>query len=82
MAEFLVQKEPDDLLKAFMCDDNPLDNFLGLVDLRNHQKEDNLRSAKYTERVETVKKLLELLGYESCVVKAKLDEDTLEENWG
>jgi hypothetical protein len=62
---YLVQKELDpDLLLEFLYDNNPLDNFVGLVDIRNHQKEDNLRSAKFVERVAVVKKLIEGLGFE------------------
>ena len=45
---YLVQTELDpELLVEFMYDENPLDNFLALVDIRNHKKEDNFRSARF-----------------------------------
>ena len=38
---YLVQEELEpDLLKRFMFDNNPLDHFIALVDINNHQKED------------------------------------------
>ncbi len=64
-----------------MCDENSLNNCLGLVDIRNRQKEASPRSATFIERLETVIKLLELLGYELRADKVKLDKHTLEENW-
>ena len=37
-------------LKEFIYDNNPLNNFLSLIDIRNHRREDNLRSAKHLEK--------------------------------
>jgi hypothetical protein len=74
---YLVQKELDpDLLKEFLYDNNPLDNFLSLIDIRNHDRRDNLRSAKHVERTEMVKKLLNGLGFASAVDKNRIDRDT------
>ena len=45
---YLAQKEPDPkVLDKFMSGNNPLNHFLSLVDMRNHHKEDNLKSAKF-----------------------------------
>ena len=36
---YLVQKEPEpELLLEFLYDNNPLNNFVSLVDIRNHKK--------------------------------------------
>jgi hypothetical protein len=79
---YLAQKEPDpDLLLEFLYDNNPLDNFLGLIDIRNHQKEDNLRSAKFVERVGVAKKLIEGLGFLSVLDRDRMDRKTFMENW-
>ena len=79
---YLAQAEPEpELLLEFMYDTNPLNNFLGLVDLRNHEKEDNLRSAKFVERVETVRKLLNALGFANALDREKIEKDTFLENW-
>ena len=79
---YLVQKDPDpDLLLEFIYDNNPLDNFLGLIDVKNHKKEDNLRSAKFLERVSTVDKLLRGLGFGNAVDREKIRRDAFLENW-
>jgi hypothetical protein len=79
---YLVQKEIDpDLLLEFIYDNNPLDNFVGLIDIRNHTKEDNLRSAKFVERVAVVKKLLEGLGFDGVMDRERKDRKTFMENW-
>ena len=79
---YLVQKELDpDLLKEFLYDNNPLDNFLSLIDIRNHDRQDNLRSAKHVERTEMVKKLLNGLGFASAVDKNRIDRDTFVEGF-
>jgi hypothetical protein len=79
---FLAQKElSEDLLKEFAYDVNPLENFVGLVDARNHEREDNLRSAKFLERVETVRGLLAGLGFASCVDRGKIDRESFLKNW-
>jgi hypothetical protein len=64
-----------------MYDNNPLDNFLSLVDVRNHRREDNLRSAKHLERTALVDKLLKALGFASVVDKTKIDRETLLRNF-
>jgi len=79
---YLVQKELDPkLLVEFMYDENPLDNFLALVDIRNHKKEDNFRSARFVEKAETANKLIKGLGFASCVDSTKVKRETFEENW-
>ena len=79
---YLVQKEPDpDLLLEFMYDNNPLNNFLGLIDMRNHEKQDNLRSAKFVERAETVGKLLTDLGFENALDRQKINKESFLDNW-
>jgi hypothetical protein len=75
---YLVQKEPDpDLLLEFIYDDNPLDHFVGLIDIKNHKKENNLRSAKFIERVSTVDRLLRGLGFDNAVDREKIRRDDL-----
>ncbi|MFM7983729.1 MAG: hypothetical protein ACKPKO_30840, partial [Candidatus Fonsibacter sp.] len=44
----------------------------GLIDARNHDKEDNLKSEKQLSKIEIVKALLERLGWESA-----RDEDAM-----
>jgi len=78
---YLVQKEPEpELLLEFLYNNNPLNKFVHLVDIRNHKKEDNLRSAKFVERVETVSKLLRGLGFASCMDRDGVERDTFVEN--
>ncbi len=80
--KYLLQKELDEeLLKNFMYGENPLENFVALIDARNHRKEDNLRSAKFMEKVKIVKKLLEGLGFDSAMGRKKVSRDTIIENW-
>ena len=79
---YLVQKELDPkLLVEFMYDENPLNNFLGLVDIRNHDKQDNFRSARFVEKAETANKLIKGLGFSSCVDPHKVKREAFEENW-
>jgi hypothetical protein len=73
---YLVQEELEsDLLKHFMFDNNPLDHFIALVDINNHQKEDNLRSAKMIEKVDTVKNLLHGLGFMNEMDRGRIKRD-------
>jgi hypothetical protein len=79
---YLVQDELDpELLTEFMFDNNPLDNFVSLVDIRNHEKEDNLQSAKFVERSATTMKLLRALGFESVVDSRKIGRDDFLRRW-
>ena len=79
---YLVQKDPDpDLLVEFMYGNNPLNHFVSLVDMRNHRKEDNLRSAKFIERTNTINTLLVGLGFSSVMDRDKIDKDTFTDNW-
>jgi hypothetical protein len=79
---YLVQKELDeDLLLQFMYDNNALEKFVSLIDIRNHEKEDNLRSAKFVERAETAKKLIQGLGFSSALDREKIRRETFVENW-
>ncbi|MFM7989208.1 MAG: hypothetical protein ACKPKO_58830, partial [Candidatus Fonsibacter sp.] len=59
---FLTKKLDDSVLKNFLYGTNPLQNYVGLVDARNHDKEDNLKSEKQLSNIEIVKALLERLG--------------------
>ncbi|MFM7987247.1 MAG: hypothetical protein ACKPKO_48835 [Candidatus Fonsibacter sp.] len=68
-------------LKAFMYGENPLDNYLSLIDIRNHHKEDNLKSAKFIERSQTVQKLMKSLGFEDVNDECKIDKYTFIDNW-
>ncbi len=64
-----------------MYGENPLENFVALIDARNHRKEDNLRSAKFMEKVKIVKKLYEGLGFDSAMGRKKVSRGTIIENW-
>lgn len=79
---YLVQQELEpDLLLEFLYDANPLDHFLGLVDIRNHEKQDNLRSAKFVEMVGTAQKLITGLGFKSCTDSSKVGREAFLQNW-
>ena len=60
------------VLKNFLYGTSPLQNFLGLIDTRNHEKEDNLKSEKQLSNIEIVKALLERLGWDNA-----RDEDAI-----
>ena len=49
--------------------------------MRNHRKEDNLRSAKFIERTNTINTLLVGLGLSSVMDRDKIDKDTFTDNW-
>jgi hypothetical protein len=80
---YLAQDDLDPkLLLEFMYDNNPLNNFLSLIDERNHLKEDNLRSAKFLERAGTVKSLLAGLGFDGAMGwNRKVSRDDLQKGW-
>ena len=60
------------VLKNFLYGTNPLQNYLGLIDARNHEAEDNLKSEKQLAKIEIVRALLERLGWDSA-----RDEDAI-----
>ena len=79
---YLVQDTLDPkLLEEFMYDNNPLDNFVSLVDIRNHEKEDNLRSAKFVERSGMTMKLLRALGFETVMDRRKIGREDFMRRW-
>jgi hypothetical protein len=80
---YLAQDDLDrELLVEFMYDNNPLNNFLCLIDERNHVKEDNLRSAKFLEQAGTVKKLLKALGFDGAMDwRKKISRETFLKRW-
>jgi hypothetical protein len=80
--KMLVQDTLDpDLLVEFMYDINPLNNFLALIDIKNHKEENNLRSYKTVERVNTINKLINGLGWAHVMDKTKIKKDDLIDNW-
>ncbi|MFM7979446.1 MAG: hypothetical protein ACKPKO_09040, partial [Candidatus Fonsibacter sp.] len=54
-------------LKAFTYGENPLNSY---------HKEDNLKSAKFIERSQTVQKLIKSLGFADVNDERKVDKDT------
>ena len=60
MAEnlFLANELDEAVLKNFLYGTNPLQNYLGLVDTRNHEAEDNLKSEKQLSNIEILRALL------------------------
>ena len=46
-----------------MFGNNPLNNFLSLIDLENYEQDDNLKCSKQSEKVVLIKKLIEGLGF-------------------
>ncbi|MFM7987701.1 MAG: hypothetical protein ACKPKO_51145, partial [Candidatus Fonsibacter sp.] len=69
---FLTNELDESVLKNFLYGTNPLQNYLGLIDERNHDKEDNLKSKKQLSKIEIVNALLERLGWENA-----RDEDAM-----
>ena len=53
------------MLKNFLYGTNPLHNYVGLIDARNHDAEGNLKSEKQLAKTEIVRALLEWLGWDS-----------------
>ena len=79
---FLATKELDEaVLKAFMFEPAMFKNFLSLIDLKNYEKQDNLRSAKHLEKVELVKSLLFGLGFASAVDDQIVDREAFATNF-
>jgi len=64
---FSVEQLDETVLRNFMFGNNPLKNFLSLIDLENYEQEDNLKCSKQAEKVALVKKLIEGLGFASPV---------------
>jgi len=69
---FLTNELNELVLKNFLYGINPLQNYVELIDTRNHENEDNLKSEKQLSKIEIVKALLERLGWESA-----RDEDAI-----
>ena len=65
-----------------MFDNNPSDHFIALVDINNHRKEDNLRSAKMIEKANTMKNLLHGLRFMNEMDRGRIKRDEFLENWG
>ena len=79
---FLATKELDEaVLKAFMFEPAMFKNFLSLIDLKNYDRQDNLRSAKHLEKVELVKSLLFGLGFASAVDDQTVDREAFATNF-
>ncbi|MFM7986951.1 MAG: hypothetical protein ACKPKO_47320, partial [Candidatus Fonsibacter sp.] len=76
------KKDPDpDLFVEFMYGNSPLNHFVSLVDMRNHRREGNLRSAKFIERTNTINTLLVGFGFSSVMDRDKIDKGTFTDNW-
>ena len=45
------------VLTNFLYGTNPLQSFLGLIDIRKHEAEDNLKSEKQLSKIEIVRAL-------------------------
>ncbi|MFM7981515.1 MAG: hypothetical protein ACKPKO_19575, partial [Candidatus Fonsibacter sp.] len=69
---FLTNELGESVLKNFLYGTNPLQNYVGLIDNRNHDQEDNLKSEKQLSKIEIVKALLGRLGWENA-----RDEDAM-----
>jgi hypothetical protein len=71
--KFFLTKELDQKsLNSFLYGTNPLNNYVGLIDTRNHEAEDNLKSEKQLAKIDIVRALLARLGWESA-----RDEDAI-----
>ena len=79
--ELLTDELNEDILLNWIYGQNPLRNFLSLVDLENHEAEDNLRSDKQIEKVKVVRRLLELLGWEHARDETQLKKDIVRDNF-
>ena len=79
--ELLTSDLKEEILQNFIYGQNPLRNFLSLVDLENHEAEDNLRSDKQIEKVKVVRRLLELLGWEHARDETQLKKDLVRDNF-
>ena len=64
---FLLCNELDkDLLKAYLYGD-VFNNFLGLIDTRNHRKVDTVESDKFVEKVALVQSIIQDVGFTSIL---------------
>ncbi|MFM7983219.1 MAG: hypothetical protein ACKPKO_28255, partial [Candidatus Fonsibacter sp.] len=59
-------------MNNFLYSTSPLNNYVGLIDARNHDAEDNLKSEKKLSNIEIVRALLEKLGWDNA-----RDEDAI-----
>jgi len=78
---FLVKELDEKVLKNFIYGTNPLNNFLSLIDIRNYEGEDNLRTAKHEERVRLITKLLFDLGFENLLDAREIDPESFFNNF-
>ncbi|MFM7990207.1 MAG: hypothetical protein ACKPKO_63920, partial [Candidatus Fonsibacter sp.] len=69
---FLTNELDESVLKNVLYGTNLLQNYVGLIDARNHDKEDNLKSENQLSKIEIVKALLERLGWDNA-----RDEDAM-----
>ena len=60
------------LLEESLCDNVILGNFVRLAHVRDHEKENNLRSAKLVERSAPTSKLLRALGSKTALRRQKI----------
>jgi len=68
----LTNEMDEAVLNHFLYGTSPLQKYIGLIDTRNHEAEDNLKSEKQLSKIEIVKALLERLGWENA-----RDEDAI-----
>ena len=79
---YLATKELDEqVLKAFVFSKKLLTNFLTLIDEKNHEVEDNLRSSKLLEQVRVVRDLLDGLGFASVLDDKTVDRESFMTNF-
>ena len=60
---FLTKELEEKSLKSFLYGTNPLNNYVSLIDNRNHEAEDNLKSEKQLAKIDIVRALLVRLGW-------------------
>ena len=60
---FLTKELEEKSLKSFLYGTNPLNNYVSLIDTRNHEAEDNLKSEKQLAKIDIVRALLVRLGW-------------------
>ncbi|MFM7981750.1 MAG: hypothetical protein ACKPKO_20770, partial [Candidatus Fonsibacter sp.] len=78
---FLTNTLDDKVLKNFLYGTNPLQNFNGLIDARNHDKEDNLKSENQLSKIEIVKALLERLGWQNATDEEAMKKEELKRHF-
>ena len=65
-----------------MYNENLLGNYMRLIDIKDHNNKDNLKSVKLRERAAAaVNKMMNTLGFKHVLGKSKIDKDTSIENW-